>query len=1152
MSGCVSGHNGLMALMTGHPHTQTPDHLDNCPAEQVTSISRLFRESQPVRALVRRLEEEQCVVVEGMIAPASALLAAALCEGRTVLLLVTSQDAGERAADATAAFLESGEPWFLVGHSSHFLEDGQGVADSPAAADRLAAMDCLSRGGQCLLIATTAGLLQYTCSPHDMREAILEMAPGCEIDLPATLHKLVGFGYERVDMVQNLGEFAVRGGILDLFPPQIREPVRVDLFGDQVETLRTFNTSTQRTTGSLPSLRILPVREPPVNAKSTFIDFLPPDTLILVEEAAALLRRWEEFEDEVRGELAAAELDAAHPLESSASIPFLPLDDAGHRLTSFPTLFLNQISHGVPWGKARGTVSLLCDPAPNALGDMAALGQRLLGWRERDVHSWVFSPQWHRLAEILRNEGIEVATRGDETREGARPASVLRTPMPVLSSGLLPEGFVIPSARLAVLSDNEVFGGVKMRRARRVSRESTPLTSFLELRPGDMVVHVDHGIGYFRGLKSMEVEGVRRDYLHLEYAQGDKLFVPSDQVSRVQRYVGSEDHPPAVHRLGGTDWARTKRRVREAVEEMAKELLELYATRSSREGHAFGPDTAWQTEMENSFVYEETPDQLRSISEIKADLESEKPMDRLICGDVGYGKTEVAIRAAFKVVMDGKQVAILVPTTVLAQQHLNTFNARLSGFPVKIEMLSRFRSKKEQSQTVEGLKQGSVDIVIGTHRLLSKDVAFKDLGLVVIDEEQRFGVAHKEKLKQLRQMVDVLTLTATPIPRTLHMSLATIRDMSVMNQAPEGRTAVRTFLREYSDDLVRRAILRELERDGQVYFLHNRVENMAHVLDDLRRLVPKARIGMAHGQMPEHELEAVMLDFYERHYDVLCCTTIIESGLDIPNVNTIIINDSDRLGLAQLYQLRGRVGRSNRQAYCFLLFKPEREISDLAHKRLHALREFTDLGSGFKIALRDLEIRGAGNLLGPEQHGALMSVGFDLYCQMISEAVRTLRDEPPPPPLPPVDLPMAAFIPAEYIPAESLRVEFYKRLSSPTSAEDVTTCADEMKDRFGPIPASVRNLLSILRLRIDSRQIGVTSISPEKKQVVIRLGPRLRLTPTAIAILQRKHKNTRLLTDRAIVPIDPQRGALGPVTEVMASLRMLQERRAAAKERLES
>ena len=844
------------------------------------------------------------------------------------------------------------------------------------------------------------------------------------------------------------------------------------------------------------------------------------------------------------------------------SFPFWPLPDAIERLRTFQSVFLSPASRNVPWGKPRSVLSWSCDPVPRIDGDMRLLAERIRAWQEQGIGIWLVSHQWPRLMEILRTAGIDpslenvadTAPPGDQAQaheEEAHPVQppihdlVSRPAAVVVVSGALPNGFHIPSAQIIVLSDTEIFGGVKMRRSRRTSRESSPLASYLELKPGDMVVHIDHGIGVFRGLRSMDVEGASRDYLHLEYAQGDKLFVPTDHMDRVQRYLGSEDHPPVVHRLGGTDWARTKRRVRQAVEDMAKELIELYAARSSREGHAFGSDTPWQQEMESAFVYEETGDQLNAIQDAKDDLESPRPMDRLICGDVGYGKTEVAIRIAFKVVMDGKQAAVLVPTTVLAQQHLNTFVERLNGFPVRVEMLSRFRSGKEQQATIQGLKQGSVDIVIGTHRLLSKDVGFKDLGLVIVDEEHRFGVGHKEKLKQMRQMVDVITLTATPIPRTLQMSLSSIRDMSVMNQAPEGRTSVRTYLREYSDSLVQQCILRELERNGQVYFLHNRVENMAHVVERLKKLVPRARIAMGHGQMLERDLEQVMLDFYAGQFDVLCCTTIIESGLDIPNVNTIIINDSDRLGLAQLYQLRGRVGRSNRQAYCYLLFKPDKELTDLAQKRLHALREFTELGSGFRIALRDLEIRGAGNLLGAEQHGAMMSVGFDLYCQMIADAVRILKNEPPPPPpLPPVELPLSAYIPGAYIAAESLRIDFYRRLNGVTSPEEVVACQEEMQDRFGVLPLPVRNLIAILLLRLQCRRIGVTSIGPDAEYVVLRLGPRLRLSPAATASLHRKHPQAGFMPDRVLVKA-AGKGLLGPLLEIVISLQGIWERRQA-------
>lgn len=1150
-----------------------PNTAERINMQSAAPLER-FRISAPVAALQERLQSgASSILVEGLSGSASSLLATAMAEKRCVALVVSSQEAAERAADAVAVFRDPGSSYYLVGHSAAFLEEGS-PSTSAASSDRMLALHSLTAGDQCMLIATIPGLLQFTFAPDELRKSVLHLEPGGELDFTAALHHLVRVGYERVDMVQGPGEFAARGGILDVWPANGRAPLRIDLFGDQIDTIRQFEPTSQRSTGSVLSALILPASEPIAGTACTMLDYLPSNALIVVDDASAIRRRWKEWEGEVQDQMAAFsgglpahsvfEADDTpetfltkenktaeeHDPADAPIFPFLRLPDAIGRLESFQCVFLNHLSRSVPWGRPAATLSLTCEPVGHLEGNTTALVEKVKHWLERGVTPWVVTAQWPRLAELLSAQGLPVTTPADPHESGeASTASQSAGSEPlqvVLAPGGLSGGFFMPSAHLVVLSDAEIFGGVKIRRSSRTSREAAPLTSFLELKPGDLVVHVDHGIASFRGLKSMDVEGVHRDYLHLEYAQGDKLYVPSDQIARVQRYIGSEDHPPAIHRLGGTDWVRTKRKVKEAVEEMARELIELYAARSSREGNAFGPDTPWQAELEAAFVYEETRDQLGAIADVKGDLESSKPMDRLICGDVGYGKTEVAIRAAFKVVMEGKQVAVLVPTTVLAQQHLNTFTERLSGFPVRIDMLSRFRSRKEQLTTVEGLKDGSVDIVIGTHRLLSKDVGFKELGLVVVDEEQRFGVAHKEKLKQLRQLVDVLTLTATPIPRTLHMSLATIRDMSVMNQAPEGRTAVRTYLREYNDDLVRQCILRELERDGQVYFVHNRVDNLSHFTETLRKLVPQARVGMAHGQMHENDLEAVMLDFYDRRYDVLCCTTIIESGLDIPNVNTICINDADRLGLAQLYQLRGRVGRSNRQAYCYLLIRPDKEVTELAQKRLHALREFTDLGSGFRIALRDLEIRGAGNILGAEQHGAMMSVGFDLYCEMIADAIRVARNEPPPPPpLPPVDLPIAAFLPSEYIPADSLRIEFYKRLSRPLTAEDIEACQEEMQDRFGPLPPSVRNLLAILRLRLQCRRIGVTSIVPEKTQVVIRLGPKLRLLPGAITSLQARHRGIRALTDRVLVPLGSL-GALSQVTKVMDTLQAMRERRRAA------
>ena len=610
----------------------------------------------------------------------------------------------------------------------------------------------------------------------------------------------------------------------------------------------------------------------------------------------------------------------------------------------------------------------------------------------------------------------------------------------------------------------------------------------------------------------------------LEYAANDKLYVPSDQIDRVQKYIGGEGSPPTIHRLGGSEWMRTTSRVKKAVQEMARELIELYAWRQALGGHSFGPDTPWQQEMESAFPFTETPDQLGAIHDVKSDLEHHKPMDRLICGDVGYGKTEVAIRAAFKVVSDGKQVAVLCPTTVLAQQHFNTFSERLAAFPISIQLLSRFRTPKEQKETIEGLKFGTVDIVIGTHRLLSKDIEFKELGLIVVDEEQRFGVKHKEKLKQLRKSVDALTMTATPIPRTLHMSLAGIRDMSIIDDPPEGRMPIKTMVKEAEASVVRDAIVRELDRGGQVFFVHNRVENIGHVADQVQRLVPYARIDVGHGQMPESELERVMMDFYEHKFDVLVCTTIIESGLDIPNANTIIINDADKLGLAQLYQLRGRVGRSNRQAYAYLIYKPDKMLTEVAEKRLDAIREFTDFGSGYRIAMRDLEIRGAGNLLGAQQSGQMSAVGFDLYCRLLNEAVKELKgEEVEEIELPPVELPVDAFIPQGYMPIEAQRILFYKKMAAVRSIADVQAVQDELEDRFGDPPRALWNMLAIIRLRLRCYELGIASISMFRNQVQVNFGPGVRLSPELCKDLMKTHRRHWFQPDKlAINPSSPR------------------------------
>ncbi|HID06966.1 MAG TPA: transcription-repair coupling factor, partial [Armatimonadetes bacterium] len=614
---------------------------------------------------------------------------------------------------------------------------------------------------------------------------------------------------------------------------------------------------------------------------------------------------------------------------------------------------------------------------------------------------------------------------------------------------------------------------------------AVPIASPNELRAGDYVVHVQHGIGIYRGVVRQKMLGAEADYLLIEYAGGDLLYVPVTQIDRVQRYVGADGTEPSLSSLSSRRWLRARQRAKRGAEELARELIELHAIRHAGNGFAFSKDSLWQVEMEAAFPYEETEDQWRAIEEVKRDMEAPKPMDRLICGDVGFGKTEVAIRAAFKAVQDSKQVAVLVPTTVLAQQHYNTFRQRLAPYPVNIAMLSRFLSPTEQQQVLEGLRVGSVDIVIGTHRLLSDDVSFRDLGLLIIDEEQRFGVRQKEKLKKLRATVDILTLTATPIPRTLHIALGGLKEISIINDPPAGRRPVRTFLMQYSDDIVRHAILRELERDGQVYYVYNRVRGINHIAEKVKRLVPQARVAVAHGQLPEERLERVMLDFYEHRYDVLVCTTIIENGLDVPNVNTLIVEKCEQFGLAQLYQLRGRVGRSDRQAYAYFFHDHPRRLTPMARHRLEALREFSDLGSGFRLALRDLEIRGAGNLLGVEQHGFISEVGFDLYMKMLSEAIHKLKGEPLPEPvkLPEADLPVRAFIPEDYIPDEMQRLNMYRKMAGVQTEGDVDNIKAELCDRFGQLPPETENLISVLRIRTRAYRAHIAYIAHDRKFV---------------------------------------------------------------------
>jgi transcription-repair coupling factor (superfamily II helicase) len=1024
-----------------------------------------------------------------------------------------------------------------------------------------------------VLIATPQSLLEPTLPPDALREAAFTVRKGETVDMEGILHRLVPLGYGREQMVAQRGQFSRRGGILDVFPVHTDEPVRMEFFGDEIDRLQPFDPDSQRATGHLGACTVTPAREvlwdrADVEGATRLLQQLLDETLTsLIAEGSerapdALRQRIEDDLLRLQNRVVFERLEHYIALlhRGVNALQYLPpdcllildeplqqqtvyaqssreaLDVLSHRVQRGEMLPIERLWQGVPFAvpqpegfsavlahilRGRQWVAFSSIPAPREVlpkvreeelaaralpgyrGQLSALMGTLRNWLQSRCVVVIATEQPHRVREILEEHDLFPVDMPADAEQGAL----------VLAHARLSTGFLWDKARLVVLTDAELFGASRMRILRRRVHEGIPLSSILDLRPGDYVVHIHHGIGIYRGIVQREVLGVRRDYLLIQYAPPDTLLVPTDQVDRLQKYIGSEENPPEIHRLGGSEWALTKRRAKAKARQMAEELIRLYAAREAAERPPYSPDTPWQQEMESAFPYEETPDQRRAILEVKRDMEgSRKPMDRLICGDVGFGKTEVAIRAAFKAVMEGRQVAVICPTTVLAAQHYNTFRERFAAYPIRVELLNRFRSPKEQKEVVEGLRVGAVDVVIGTHRLLSKDVQFHNLGLLVVDEEQRFGVAQKEYIKRLRTQVDVLTLTATPIPRTLHLALGGLRAMSVINDPPFGRLPIRTVVRPYDDDVVREAILRELERGGQVYYVHNRVQSIYHVAQHVQELVPFARVRVAHGQMPDDELEEVMLGFYHHDFDVLVCTTIIENGLDVPNANTLIVERAHRLGLAQLYQLRGRVGRSDRQAYAYFFYRNDAKLDERAQQRLNALREFAGLGSGLKLAMRDLEIRGAGNLLGAEQHGAMVSVGFELYAEMLAEAIRELRGQPEETFfLPPVDVPVNVYIPPGYIADESQRILFYKKMAAVRKMQDVDEIEAELRDRFGPLPEVVQNALWLLRLRLQAARIGIAEVKADKQWANIRFQKHVRLTPQAVRALThvyRQHQFT--------------------------------------------
>ncbi|MGN0506270.1 MAG: transcription-repair coupling factor [Lachnospiraceae bacterium] len=1033
--------------------------------------------------------------------------------------------------------------------------------------ERLSVLKRLLSGEPVTIVTSIDGGLDRLLPLSAIRESVLHITETDTLDMDELVKQLIEIGYERQVQVSIPGEFAVRGGILDIFPLTEEAPVRIELFGDEIDSIRMFDVDSQRSIERIPEISITPATEYSLTEQEladgiarlrkeaeqteralraqakneeamrvrrtaeeflenleyckghagldayikffredtvSFFDYFDEHALIILDEPSRLAEKGEASATEFR-ESMSGRLEKGYILPSQADVIF----DYKSLLAGFAkktTLMLSTMDYRFPLLPPKVKYDIAVKSVNPYNSSFELLVKDLTAWKKKGYRTIV-----------LTSSGTRAARLAEDLREYELPAffsdnkdRVLTPGEIMVAQGNLRRGFEYPFLKFVVLSESDIFGAEKKPKKKKHTYDGQKIQSFHELTYGDYVVHESHGLGIYRGIEKIEVEKVTKDYIKIEYGDGGILYIPATGLDVIQKYASADAaKKPKLNKMNSTEWKNTKTRVRHAVREMAQELVRLYAHRQAQSGHAFCADTVWQKEFEELFPYEETEDQLRAIEDTKRDMESTKIMDRLICGDVGYGKTEVAIRAAFKAVSDGKQVVVLVPTTILAQQHYNTFLNRMMDFPVSVGMLSRFRTPAQQKKVLEGLKKGSIDIVIGTHRVLSADVQFKDLGLLIVDEEQRFGVAHKEKIKQMKESIDVLTLTATPIPRTLHMSLAGIRDMSVLEEPPVDRLPIQTFVMEHNDEIIREAINRELARGGQVYYVFNRVQGIDEMAAQISRLVPEAEVAYAHGQMSERQLEKIMYEFINGEIDVLVSTTIIETGLDISNVNTMIIDDADRMGLSQLYQLRGRVGRSNRTSYAFLMYKRDKMLKEVAEKRLQAIREFTELGSGFKIAMRDLEIRGAGNLLGAEQSGHMEAVGYDLYCKMLNEEVKNIKGEIKEEETfeTVMDLEVDAFIPATYIKNEMQKLDMYKRVAAIESEEELADMQEELVDRFGDIPPAFDNLLQIALLKAMCHTVYVSALTQKGDTVRLTMYPKARLKTELLPEFLERHKN---------------------------------------------
>ncbi len=1106
----------------------------------VLSLHRYLAENQDVRSIIEGVKvglKEQ--LVAGLSGSARSVFVSTLYKetNRPILLVTHNLFHAQKMYDDLVQLLGTEEVFLYP--VNEVIAAEMAIASPELKAQRLEVMNYWAKRQQGIVICPVAGLRRLLPPASLWRDHLFTFTVGQDIDIDHYKQQFVQMGYKRVATVSAPGEFSIRGGIIDIYPLTTEFPYRIELFDTEIESIRTFTADDQRSRDEVQQVTIGPADEMIVYGEAlergierieaglaeslnklkdekakqlllehvsaeleqlkqgqeieqqykymalfykepaSLLDYLPENGILLMDEMSRLQEAAESLDKEEAEWYTSLLSNGKIIHDVPISHSFSELLQKHRKQRIYLSLFLRHVPHTHP----ENIVNISCKQMQNFHGQMSLLKSELERWKKANYAVVFLAPNAERmkkLQSVLEDYEIDVAPLSKD--------AMLMHGKYQMVEGDLNTGFELPMQKLAVITEEELF----KKRAKRLIRRpklsnAERIKSYSELQVGDYVVHVNHGIGKYLGIETLEINGVHKDYIHIQYQGSDTLYVPVDQIDQVQKYVGSEGKEPKIYKLGGSEWKKVKKKVESSVQDIAEDLIKLYAEREASKGYAFSPDTEMQREFEAAFPYQETEDQLRSIEEIKRDMESDKPMDRLLCGDVGYGKTEVALRAAFKAIMDGKQVAFLVPTTILAQQHYETVRERFQGFPINVGLLNRFRTRKQQAETIKGLKEGTIDMVIGTHRLLSKDVQFKDLGLLIIDEEQRFGVTHKEKIKQMKANIDVLTLTATPIPRTLHMSMIGVRDLSIIETPPENRFPVQTYVMEYTPELVKEAIERELARDGQVFFLYNHIEDIDRKAEEISQLVPEARVTYVHGRMSENELESTMLAFLEGQYDVLVTTTIIETGVDIPNVNTLIVYDADRMGLSQLYQLRGRVGRSNRVAYAYFTYRKDKVLNEAAEKRLQAIKEFTELGSGFKIAMRDLSIRGAGNILGAEQHGFIDSVGFDLYSQMLKEAIekrKGIKREEEKQEVT-IDLEIDAYIPDTYISDGLQKIDMYKRFKAVETMEDVEALREEMVDRFGDYPDEVAYLFQVAEVKVFAKQIGVESIKQQKQQVEI-------------------------------------------------------------------